>query len=138
MLVSDLPVTAFLLNMQAHKAKYGCTLCLVQIQNSDNSRYYPLNSFKMRTSELHEKYFKQIERNRLLVYRGVKCRTKVYSLIPNLPLTAQIDVMHQVFMTVTKVLLQIIQKKTTRSDLLTIENGVKYIAVSVERQLIIW
>ena len=115
--------------MHIHLARYGCTLCLVQTQLGETAPYYPIDNFKMRTPELHEKHLKEIEQNHLRVYRGVKGRSKIFALIPNLPLAAPIDVMHQRYLGVSKVMLQVIAKKTTRSDLQLIESAVKTIAV---------
>ena len=115
--------------MHHHLARYGCTLCLVQTQQGETARYYHIDNFRMRTPELHEKHLKEIEQNHLRVYRGVKGRSKIFALIPNLPLAAPIDVMHQVYLGVAKVLLQVIAKKTARSDLQLIESAVKTIAV---------
>ena len=115
--------------MHHHLARYGCTLCLVQTQQGEMARYYPIDNFRMRTPELHKKHLKEIEQNHLRVYRGVKGRSKVFALIHNLPLAAPVDVMHQVYLGIAKVLLQVIAKKTARSDLQLIERAVKTIAV---------
>ena len=127
--MSDLPATASILNMHHHLAGYGWILCLVQTQQGETACYYPIDNFRMRTPELHEKHLKEIEQNHLRIYRGVKGRSKIFTLIPNLPLAAPIDVMYQVFLGVAKVLLQVFVKKTARSDLQLIESAVKTIAV---------
>ena len=129
LLVSNLPATASILNMHHHLARYGCTLCLVQTQLGETARYYPIDNFEMRTPELHEKHLNEIEQNHLRVYRVVKGRSKIFALIPNLTLAAPIDVTHQVYFGVAKVLMQVIAKKTASSCLQLIECAVKTIAV---------
>ena len=71
----------------------------------------------MRTSRLHEIHVKKVEDENLKSFRGVKGQSKLFKIINNLPLSAPVDCMHQVYIGVTKVLLQVIKKKTFASEL---------------------
>ena len=111
LLVADIPAKASILNMHHHLAKYACTLCHIETQLEDRIRYFPYKKFPMRTIEGHAEDVQQIQRENLNSIRGIKGPSILFELIPNLPLTAPYDCMHQVYLGVTKVLLQVIIKK---------------------------
>ena len=117
LLVSDLPATASMLNMHHHLASYGCTLCLVKTETTDKMRYYPYKKFAMRTPDVHRSHLKKIKDESLMAFMGVKGPSPLFDLIPNLPLTAPSDIMHQVYIRVTKVLLRVIYDKNLKVDL---------------------
>ena len=80
-------------------------------------RFYPLKKFKMRTPQLHEQCIENLECCKLKSFKGVKGRSSLFDIIPNLPLTALVDVMHQVYLGVTKVILQVIVSKKVKKDI---------------------
>ena len=129
LLVADLPATASLLNMHHHLATFGRTLCLIETQRQDKMRFYPLKKFKMRTPQIHEQCIETLERCKLKSFKGVKGRSKLFDIIPNLPLTAPVDVMHQVYLGVTKVILQVIVSKTVKKDIEAVSQWVQNIQV---------
>ena len=130
LLVSDIPATASILNMHHHLAKYACTLCLVQTQLGNEMRFFPNRAFVMRTPEVHNECLQKLETENLRSYRGVKGRCKIFDLIDNLPLAAPVDVMHQVYMGVSKVLMIVISSKTAKGDLEVLDRLVQSIQVS--------
>ena len=132
LLVSDLPATASMLNMHHHLATYGCTLCLVKTETVDRTRYYPHRSFAMRTPEVHQSHLRMIRENNLTSYMGVKGPSALFKLIPNLPLTAPSDIMHQVYIGVTKVLLRVIFDKTMKVDLESLKVSVSRLRLPSE------
>ena len=83
----------------------------------------------MRTSKVHKKCLEKIEELGLKSLMGVKGRSKLFDLIDNLPLTAPVDVMHQVYLGVGKVLLQIIVAKTVKKDMENINSLVANLEV---------
>ena len=127
--VSDMPATASMLNMHHHQAKYGCTLCLVQTQIVGNTRFFSHKKFMLRTTELHDECLRKLESENLPAYRGVKGRSVLFGLVDNLPLAAPIDVMHQVYLGVAKVLLQVIRDETRRYYSESLARAVKTIEV---------
>ena len=116
-LVSDIPATASMLNMHQHRAKYGCSLCLINTIIENRILYYPFKNFPMRTTRLHSINVNKVMIYKLKAFRGVKGESSLFKIIKNLPLTAPVDCMHQVYIGVTKVLLQVIVKKTFSSEL---------------------
>ena len=65
----------------------------------------------MRTAEIHNECLRILERQRLKSFKGVKGKSQLFDLIPNLPLAAPVDAMHQVYLGVTKVMMQVIVDK---------------------------
>ena len=129
LLVSDMPATASMLNMHHHLATYGCTLCLVETKRQERIRYYPFKRFKMRTAEIHNDCLRILERQRLKSFKGVKGNSQLFDLIPNLPLAAPVDAMHQVYLSVTKVMMQVIVDKTRRTDIASINSLIQGLKV---------
>ena len=130
LLVSDLPATASMLNMHHHLATYGCTLCLIETKLHEKTRYYPLKRTSMRTPDVHQNCIEILERRNFTAFKGVKGRSKLFDIIPNIPLAAPIDVMHQVYLGVAKVLLHVIVSKTVKPDIESINNIVRSLKVS--------
>ena len=58
----------------------------------------------MRTAAQHEAYIRLIQEQAMDSFRGVKGPSAVSTLIKNLPLTAPVDYMHQVLLSVTRAL----------------------------------
>ena len=112
LLVADLPAKASLLCMSQYNAFFGCTLCTIEAKRVGRIHYYPNAVSSMRNAKEHAKHVQEVQRftNSESLY-GVKGRSALSGLISNLPLTAPIDYMHQVLLGVTKVLLQIAEKK---------------------------
>ena len=117
LLVADIPATASMLNMHHHLAKFGCTMCLIETETEERVRYFPLKKFPLRTSEIHSSHLQRLREENLSSFMGVKGPSFLFKIIRNLPLSAPPDCMHQVYIGVTKVLLQVILKKTSRIDL---------------------
>ena len=84
----------------------------------------------MRTPDVHQNCIEILERQNFTAFKGVKGRGKLFDIIPNLPLAAPIDVMHQVYLGVAKVLLHVIVSKTVKSDIESINNIVRSLKVS--------
>ena len=107
--------------MHHHLAKYACTLCLVKTEVKDDIRFFPRydnknRPFQMRTSKIHKECLQILREEKCKPVKGVKGPSQLFSLISDLPLTAPIDVMHQVQIGVTKVMLSVIEAKTIKSD----------------------
>ena len=132
LLVSDISATASMLNMHHHRAKYGCSLCLDNTKMEDRILYYPFKNYPMRTARLHSIHVNKVISYKLKAFRGVKGKSALYKIINNLPLTAPVDCMHQVYIGVTKVLLQVIVKKTFSSELQCIKCIVSSIKLPCE------
>ena len=127
LLVADLPATASLLNMHHHLATIGCALCLIETQRQDKMRFYPSKKFNMRTPKLHAQCIENLERCKLKSFKGVKDRSWLFDIIPNLSLTAPVDVMHQIYSGVTKVNLQVIVSKKVKNDIEAVSQWVRNI-----------
>ena len=121
-----------MLNMNHHRAKYGCTLCLIDTKTEDRILFFPYKKCPMRTSRLHEIHVKKVEDENLKSFRGVKGQSKLFKIINNLPLSAPVDCMHQVYIGVTKVLLQVIKKKTFANELECIKKVISKIRLPSE------
>ena len=89
----------------------------------------------MRTSKVHKKCLEKIEELGLKSLMGVKGRSKLFDLIDNLPLTAPVDVMHQMYLGVGKVLLQVIVAKRAKKDMENINSMVANLEVRFFFQL---
>ena len=132
LIVADIPARASMLNMHHHRAKYGCTLCLTETQAIGKSRYFLIKKFQMRRPETHRSHLQALENGNLAHFKGVKGKSPFIKIVPKLPLTAPFDVMHQVYLGVTKVLLEVIEKKTHRNDLICLNNTVATLATPVK------
>ena len=132
LLIADIPATASMLNMHHHLAKYGCTLCLIETDVYQRSRYYPLKKYPMRTQHIYSEHLQKVQMENLQHYMGVKGVSPLSKLVKNLPLTAPPDVMHQVYLGVTKVLLQVIVKETHRTDMECLRHTVSSIKLPLE------
>ena len=133
LLVADLPARASLLNMIQFNGTYGCNVCLVQTQVDEEKgiRYYPNFSFRSRTTEMHKDHIKEVLSIKLNSYKGVKGPSKLLDIIDFLPLTAPSDCMHQVYLGVTKVLLQVIVSKLAKSNLVRVRSIIDGIKASI-------
>ena len=68
----------------------------------------------MRKAKVHENSVQNVKTEQLSSYRGVKRQSRIFNLIDNQPLTAPVDVMHQVCMGVGKILMQALCTRTAR------------------------
>lgn len=120
LLVADMPAKSSMLNMKQHNGFFGCTLCLTKGKRHGFVHYYENRDAKMRSNAQHLRSLKFLDNNPTKASsRGVKGKSKLFEIIPHLPLTAPVDYMHQVLLGVTKVLLK---------DVMVKEVGVKRIA----------
>ena len=118
--VADLIGKAKILKMKQCNGFYGCTLCTLRGQHFAGSQHYPHDQdFEMRSFEKHIQNLEALENGSIESYRakygrkvdaerktqGVKGRRKLLAVVSNLPLTAPVDVMHQLFLGVAKDLL---------------------------------
>ena len=95
--------------MKKFNGYYGCGLCTMRgVQKYQGSRSYPNNeTFTMRDSGMHEYLVRQFESGSVDERKGrkekdpevdtlgVKGRSYLIKVIPNLPLTCPVDTMHQ-------------------------------------------
>ena len=99
---------------------YGCTLCTLRGQHFAGSQHYSHDQdFELRSFEKLIQNLEALEKGSIESYRakyglkvdaerktqGVKGRSKLLAVVSNLPLTAPVDVMHQLFLGVAKDLL---------------------------------
>ena len=112
---------------------YGCNVCLVQTQVDEEKgiRYYPNLSFRSRTTEIHKDHIQEVLSIKLNSYKGLKRPSKLLDIIDVLPLTAPSDCMHQVHLCVTKVLLQVIVSKLTKTNLVRVRSIIDGIRASI-------
>ena len=83
----------------------------------------------MRTAEIHNECLRILERPRLKSFKGVKGKSQLFDLIPNLPSAAPVDAMHQVYLGVTKVMMQVIVDKTRKTDIASINSLIQGLKV---------
>ena len=115
-LVADLPAKCSILNMQQFNAYYGCTLCNVKCQRSSQRKlFYPNERFSMRSTLQHYSYLQRLNETNSASFRGVKGPAKIFQLIPNLPLSAPVDYMHQILLGVARTLFYIIKDAFKRN-----------------------
>ena len=91
-------------------------MCLIETETEERVRYFPLKKFPLWTSDNHSS-LQRLREESLISFMGVKGPNFLFKIIRNLPLSAPPDCMHQVYIGVTKVLLQVTLKKTSRIDL---------------------
>ena len=129
MMIADLPAKASILCHKQFNGQYGCSLCycpgkVIKCVNKSGKtshiRIYEADSeIRMRTRELHLQHLSdlsQMNRKPLIANFGVLGRSHLDRLLPNLPLTAPIDYMHQVLIGVMRSFLNVaLTKVTTRS-----------------------
>ena len=99
--------------MNQFNAYYGCSLCLAKCESCQSGRklYYPNRNWSMRTPENHFALLGVLQERNFNSFRGVKGPAKIFEVVPELPLTAPIDYMHQVLLGVGRTLLFVIRKK---------------------------
>lgn len=129
-MIADLPAKTSLLNMKQHNGFFGCTLCLSKGERVGGVHYYKNRTAAMRTSKQHNACLAFLNDNPLRRARcGVKGNSPLLKFIPNLPLTAPIDYMHQVLLGVTRVLLHLIAKEVGNKQQDTMTAAVKEMKV---------
>ena len=131
LLIADIPATASMLNNHHHLAKYGCTLCLIETDVYQRSRQHPLIKYSTRTQQIYSEHIQRVQMENLQLYIAVKVASPLSKLVKSLPLTAPPDIMHQVYLGVTKVLLQVIVKATHRTDMECLRHTVSNIKLPV-------
>ena len=104
-------------SMNHHLDKFGCTICLIETETEERVRYLPLKYIPLRTSEIHSSHLQLLREENFNSFMGVKGPSFLFKIIRNLPLSAPPDCMHQVYIGVPEVLLQVILMKTSRIDL---------------------
>ena len=107
--ILDLVCKHDVLQMKKFNGYYGCGLCIMRgVQKFPGSRSYPNNeTFTMRDPGMHEYLVRQFESGSVEERKsrkekdpevdtlGVKGRSYLFKIIPNLPLICPVDTMHQ-------------------------------------------
>ena len=131
LLVADTPAKYSVLNWISHIGYYGCCYCFNKGERFVRRHYYPLHPYNMRTLESYKLDLSTLARNPgLKSSRGVKGPSALSNFLPNLPLSAPIDYMHQIALGVGRTVLEHIQKEISNSALMEIENIVRTMKVS--------
>ena len=117
-LIADLVCKSSVLKMKRHNGFYGCSLCEMRGKHRFMSHCYPHNEpIKMRRPQ--DQYERAIlfesgdvdyrklnkETDPEIGTKGVQGYPNIFKVIPNLPLTAPIDTMHQLLKGVAKEML---------------------------------
>ena len=131
LLVADTPAKHSVLNWISHIGYYGCCYCFNKCERFVRTHYYPLHPYSMRTLESYKLDLSTLARNPgLKSSRGVKGPSALSNFLPNLPLSAPIDYMHQIALGVGRTVLENIQKEIRNSALMEIKNIVRTMKVS--------
>ena len=131
LLVADTPAKYSVLNWISHIGYYGCCYCFNKGERFVRRHFYPLHPYNMRTLESYKLDLSTLARNPgLKSSRGVKGPSALSNFLPNLPLSAPIDYMHQIALGVGRTVLEHIQKEISNSALMEIENIVRTMKVS--------
>ena len=107
----------------------GCTLCTQRGYRKNGAHHYPHDeNFTMRSFDSYSDNLRALEdgsQERLKAKygrnsdfekqnQGVKGRSVIFLVIPNQPLTAPIDIMHQLLLGVSKDLLSFLLRKAAK------------------------
>ena len=112
LLVADKSAKYSVLNWISHIGYYGCCYCFKRVNAFVRRRYYPLHPYDMRTLESYKHDLSTLARNPgLKSSRGVKGPSVLSNFLPNLPLSAPIDYMHQIALGVGRTVPDHIQKE---------------------------
>ena len=131
LLVADTPAKYSVLNWISHIGYYGCCYCFNKVERFVRRHYYPLHPYNMRILESYKLDLSTLARNPgLKSSRGVKGPSLLSNFLPNLPLSAPIDYMHQIALGVGRTVLEHIQKEIGNSALMEIKNIVRTMKVS--------
>ena len=137
LLVADTPAKYSVLNWISHIGYYGCCYCFNKGERFVRRHYYPLHPYNMRTLESYKLDLSTLARNPgLKSSRGVKGPSALSNFLPNLPLSASIDYMHQIALEVGRTVLENIQKEISNSALMEIKK--KYCADNESKFLSIY
>ena len=131
LLVADTSAKYSVLNWISHIGYYGCCYCFNKGERFVRRHYYPLHPYIMRTLESYKLDLSTLARNPgLKSSRGVKGPSALSNFLPNLPLSAPIDYMHQIALGVGRTVFEHIQKEIGISALMEIKNIVRTMKVS--------
>ena len=97
LLVADTPAKYSVLNWISHIGYYGCCYRFNKSERFVRRHYCPLHPYDMRTLESYKLDLSTLARNPgLKSSRGVKSPSALSCFLPNLPLSAPVDYMHQI------------------------------------------
>ena len=105
LIVADTPARSSVLNWISFNGYYGCCYCYNSGTRIGKTHYYPHQPYGMRSIEGYNADL------RLKSSRGVKGPSSLSKFVPNLPLSAPIDYMHQVALGVARVVLDLLRKE---------------------------
>ena len=117
LIIADLIAKAKLLNMRQYNGYYGCSMCFMPGIHVGGAHLHPHSErFQKRTPLEHMKLIQKAEqgksqhdakrsKKRYEGVKGVLGGGKIYDLLPSLPLTAPIDILHQLYLGVADELL---------------------------------
>ena len=136
-LVVDLVCRHDVLNMKKFNGYYGCGLCTMRgFQRIPGTHSYPNSkSFSMRNPAEHHILVMQAESGSVEERKsrkekdpevdtlGVKGRSKLFDIIPNLPLTCPVDTMHQCLKGVASDVIKCFAEQLSLTELSAIDNA---------------
>ena len=115
LIVADTPARYSVLNWISFNGYYGCCYCYNSGTRIGKTHYYPHQPYGMRSIEDYNADLRAVTTNHevlpLKSSRGVKGPRSLSKFVPNLPLSAPIDYMHQVALGVARVVLDLLRKE---------------------------
>ena len=112
LIVADTPARYSVLNWISFNGYYGCCYCYNSGTRIGKTHYYPHQPYGMRSIEDYNADLRAVTTNSSLKSsRGVKGPSSLSKFVPNLPLSAPIDYMHQVALGVARVVLDLLRKE---------------------------
>ena len=144
--ILDLVCKHDVLQMKKFNTHYGCGLCTMRgVQKYPGSRSYPNNeTFTMRDPGMHEYLVRQFESGSVEERKsrkekdpevdtlGVKGRSYLFKVIPNLPLTCPVDTMHQGLKGVAYDLINFFAEQLSSVELEIIDGATKQVVLPSE------
>ena len=145
-LIVDLVCKHDVLKMKKFNGYYGCGLCTMRgIQRFPGSHSYPNDrTFTMRNPAEHEHLVRLFEsgvvderkgrkeKDPEVDTLGVKGRSKIFDIVPNLPLTCPIDTMHQCLKGVAHDVIKFFAEQLSSIEIAEIDNATEKVRLPSE------
>ena len=144
LIIADFIAKVNLLIMRQYHGSYGCSMCFIPGLHVRGAHVYPHSErFQMRTPSEHMKLIQKVEqgkiqrdakrsKKRYQCVKGVLGGGTIYELLPNLLLTAPIDIMHQLYLGVADELLSFSFKSFEIQDEFTIDKAAGDLKITCE------
>ena len=141
--ILDLVCKHDVLQMKKFNGYYGCGLCTMRgVQRYPGGRSHPNNqSFTMRDPGMHEYLVRQFdsgsveerkarkEKDPEIDTLGVKGRSYLFKVIPNLPLTCPVDTMHQCLKGVANDIINFFAEQLSYDEVQKIDDATKQVTL---------